>query len=384
MNSNTTLPLKNVHFINANTGVVVGNGGIILKTTNGGQNWTQSILTDGGINPNLFSVYYFDENTGIIGGHKIYKTLNGGINWTIVNILNSGDTARSFCLVSNLIGFCAQNSSTYILKTINGGNSWSEVGISDNYTDLTFVNTNTGYAVAGGSFSYVYKTTDGGTNWSHGSSISGDLYSIAFIDVNTGFIIGKNGYYYKTTNGGTNWVSSNILGSSDNFYKILKTANNNLFVFGLSGSIIKSTNQGVNWIAQNSNTFSTLRWGYFIDDNIGYSVGDLGTIIKTTNGGSVFISQIGSNIPDKYSLKQNYPNPFNPTTNIKFDITKSENVKLIVFDALGREVFTLVNEQLSPGTYETSWDASKYSSGVYFYRITAGEYSETKRMTLIK
>ncbi|MGH2575663.1 MAG: DUF1028 domain-containing protein [Ignavibacteria bacterium] len=101
------------------------------------------------------------------------------------------------------------------------------------------------------------------------------------------------------------------------------------------------------------------------------------------------ISTISSEIPEKPFLYQNYPNPFNPITKIKFDIPlniENENVKikLVIYDILGRETAVLVNQELKPGTYETEWDASEYQSGVYFYRLAAGEYTETRKMSLVK
>ena len=89
-------------------------------------------------------------------------------------------------------------------------------------------------------------------------------------------------------------------------------------------------------------------------------------------------------IPNSYSLNQNYPNPFNPTTTIKFGVPTSEVVRLTVYDILGREVRTLVNELKSAGTYEVSFDASALSSGVYFYKLETPSYSTTKRMLLVK
>ena len=89
-------------------------------------------------------------------------------------------------------------------------------------------------------------------------------------------------------------------------------------------------------------------------------------------------------IPNFYSLSQNYPNPFNPSTSIKFTMPKGDNVKLVVFDILGREVKTLVNEFKNSGSYEVNFDASALSSGVYFYRLEAGEFTDTKRMLLVK
>jgi hypothetical protein len=113
----------------------------------------------------------------------------------------------------------------------------------------------------------------------------------------------------------------------------------------------------------------------------------------------VGVKQISTEVPEEFSLSQNYPNPFNPTTKIKFSIPLSRgvprftsgrgvSVKLTIYDLLGREVATLVNEQLKPGTYEVEWDGTNYPSGVYFYKLTAGDalapLSSTKKMVLLK
>jgi len=91
-----------------------------------------------------------------------------------------------------------------------------------------------------------------------------------------------------------------------------------------------------------------------------------------------------NSIPASCSLHQNYPNPFNPATNIKFNVSQLTYVKIVVYDIIGREVQTLLNESLKPGTYLVSFDGSLLNSSVYFYKITAGGYSETKRMMLEK
>jgi hypothetical protein len=101
------------------------------------------------------------------------------------------------------------------------------------------------------------------------------------------------------------------------------------------------------------------------------------------------ISNNNQNIPDKFALYQNYPNPFNPETKIKFDIPsnvrrETSDIKLIIYDILGKEIATLVNESLQPGTYEVTFDASNLSSGMYFYRLTASEYTNTKKLILLK
>lgn len=104
------------------------------------------------------------------------------------------------------------------------------------------------------------------------------------------------------------------------------------------------------------------------------------------NHSAIGIINISNNIPDNYSLKQNYPNPFNPVTKIRFDIPSGSrnNIRLCVFDMLGREIAELLNQPLQPGTYEYSWDAAKYPSGTYFFRLSAENFTETKKMILVK
>jgi hypothetical protein len=99
---------------------------------------------------------------------------------------------------------------------------------------------------------------------------------------------------------------------------------------------------------------------------------------------TIGIKQISTGVPIVYSLKQNYPNPFNSTSKLKFEIANLGNVKIVVYDVMGREVQTLVNERLQPGTYETTFDGSQLSSGVYFYKLISNGFSDTKRMILIK
>ena len=96
------------------------------------------------------------------------------------------------------------------------------------------------------------------------------------------------------------------------------------------------------------------------------------------------ISLISNSVPENFSLSQNYPNPFNPSTKIKFAVPNSSFVKLAVYDMLGREVSSLVNGQLQPGTYEFEFDASGITSGTYFYRLSSESFSDIKKMIIIK
>jgi len=123
-------------------------------------------------------------------------------------------------------------------------------------------------------------------------------------------------------------------------------------------------------------------------DPIGYhgEMEDYDIIITNPTG----LSNISSNVPDRFQLFQNYPNPFNPSTDIKFDVAKSSQVKITVYDVIGQEVTTLVNENLQAGTYKVDWNASSHPSGIYYYKIVAGDpssglaYVETRKMVLVK
>jgi hypothetical protein len=171
---------------------------------------------------------------------------------------------------------------------------------------------------------------------------------------------------------------------------------NNIFAGSQLNGIYLSTNNGANWIQKNQGFNRTIISGYSLLTTNNY-------IFMGTNGFSVWrrplseiigIQQIGTSTPDKYFLSQNYPNPFNPSTNIRYTIPSNvkgemSDVKLVVFDILGKEIATLVNEKQNAGTYEATYDArhggsSRLTSGIYFYRLTCGDFSETKKMILIK
>jgi hypothetical protein len=117
-------------------------------------------------------------------------------------------------------------------------------------------------------------------------------------------------------------------------------------------------------------------------DPIGYhgEMEDFDIIITNVTG----ITNITFSVPDKFGLYQNYPNPFNPVTEIKFDVAKAGDVSVVIYNVTGAEAQTLVKENLQAGTYKTEWNASNFPSGVYYYKITAGNFTETRKMVLVK
>lgn len=394
--SGTEYPLHSVYFINNNTGFVGSQsdqfstfvGGEIIRTTNGGMDWNRVLLDTHG---RISDFYFFDVNTGYaVGGSyslvgRVFKTTNGGINWvnTTDPWINSYLWGIQF--IDQQTGYV---SGTYgVFKTINGGTNWNQVftlapGILNlSRSSISFMDANTGYYLADSGM--VYKTINGGNNWQlMRSAEPSRFFDIEFLNSNTGIICGENSKVYKTTNGGNNWLNVNPVGSSV-FLGLYFNDQNTGYLTAL-GSAYKTTNGGNNW----TNIFNAgSRYLYnvhFSDANTGYMVSDTGTVYKTTTGGVIGINPISTEIPNDFSLEQNYPNPFNPTTNIKFALPKAAFVKLAVYDMLGREVESLVSQQMSPGTYVVDWNAAKFSSGIYMYKLTTSDFSMVKKMSLIK
>ena len=250
----------------------------------------------------------------------------------------------------------------------------------------------------------LWKTSNGGVNWATQGAIN-TIYNMHFIDNLTGWVCGSYNTISRTTNGGTNWIiQRNDPGSSNAIVTSIYFRNYNTgWAVQSNGTILRTTNSGLNWNQYGSGTMNSLSYVCFPSDSAGWIAGDRGTIMKTNGDGTLTrINNSSGTIPDNYTLSQNYPNPFNPQTKINFSIPLSRGVtaegglgvfvSLIIYDLLGREVTTLVNEELKPGTYEADWDGSGYSSGVYFYKLVVGDPStgsgrgfvETKKMVLMK
>ena len=187
---------------------------------------------------------------------------------------------------------------------------------------------------------------------------------------------------YLSTNNGTSWTQT-FLNNRD--VRSLAVNGNNVFA-GTNYGIYVSTNNGTSFtqrnegISGNQNVLALCIFNNYIfagtGNNIIYRRPLSELIIK--------IQSISQQIPAHFTLEQNFPNPFNPTTTIIFDIQKTSDTKLIVYDALGREIATLVNEELKAGSYQVDWNATGYSSGMYFYKLITDDYVDVKKMIFMK
>ncbi|MDO8549899.1 MAG: T9SS type A sorting domain-containing protein [Ignavibacteria bacterium] len=180
----------------------------------------------------------------------------------------------------------------------------------------------------------------------------------------------------------TSWEVIYSFIPAPNIPEDITSVDEKIFVCCWQGKIYNSTDGGNNWIEQSTETGEDLSAISFYNNLIGYSVGKNGTILFTSNGGVTSIEE--NQEITEYNLNQNYPNPFNPTTIISYQLAVGSHILLKVFDLLGKEVMTLVNEYKPAGFYTIDFKGSNLPSGIYFYKLQAGNYIETRKMVLTK
>lgn len=401
-NSGTTSVLNTVKAVNDNIGWAAGSG-VVVKTTNGGINWTV-YPTSGQINGSIFCMDAIDENTAWVSSSVfsafIYKTSNGGINWTEVFNQPNGfidgiqmiNASTGYALGDPVSGVWT------LLKTTNGGNNWvqmssapvqynNEAGFNNTFS---IINNNMWFATNN---TQIYASTNLGLNWVS-SQTPGLTYCFTLHFNNDTVGIASGAATVISTNGGIFWapIQGTIHGTGDIFGAEGYGADN--FWVIRDSNIYMTTDRGINWdVITGITTSGNL---YAIDFAItggcpsGWVVSSDGSVysMKTVTG----IKPISNHIPQEFRLEQNYPNPFNPATRIRFSVPSNEknekqNVKLVVYNALGSVAAVLVNEALPPGTYEAEWSiayTSDYSSGIYFYTLTANDFIATKKMIILK
>ncbi|MBN1633961.1 MAG: T9SS type A sorting domain-containing protein [Ignavibacteria bacterium] len=408
LNTGANVNLYSIYFINTQTGFVGGGNGIILKTTNGGISWIQQ--KPGSNNP-VMDISFINSNIGFaVSDSQLYKTTNSGIYWSVKSLNISVDIMRTVFFITASHGFVGGFRGTWpqIMvwnRTTNGGINWIGGGFFgtdvSSVNDIYFKNSNTGFIT--GSY-YIYHpipvpyysyhgytaiTTNGGINWTwqSGSYKTGSLQKIAFGNDTNGIIVGYSYAYdyniLKTSNGGINWIQ--FVATENSSYKSISFSDSRTAHVINETNIFKTPNFGNTWYSIVNPSNQPINDITFVNSQTGYICGNNGVILKTTTGGiPTGFNHIGENIPNTHLLHQNFPNPFNPETYINYSIQKQGFVKLVVFDILGRGVAALVNSEMTAGNYQVVFDASGLNSGVYFYRITSGDFTDVKKMSVVK
>ena len=247
----------------------------------------------------------------------------------------------------------------------------------------------------GGGDGTIIRTTDGGATWTNQwTGTPHHFWGVCFTDANTGTVVGRGGIILRTTDGGATWDSLSS-GTTNDLWDVCFTDENTGVVvagrgFGgdVAGEIFRTTDGGETWVTSQLGVQSPGLHGVcFTDAGTGMAVGGGGTILRKSTGVVTSVDEglrAGGYIPSGFALQQNYPNPFNPLTTIEYALPYTEFVMLKVYTMLGEEVETLIEGHHAAGTFKATWDASGVPSGVYFYRLTAGGYVQTKKAVLIK
>jgi hypothetical protein len=330
----------------------------------------------------------------------LYKTTDGGENWEIL----SGPgymTTYGMQFVTPSIGWITTDGPvgiTAVLKTTDGGVIWFNSIFCFCYLlHPYFIDSLKGWNVK---VDQVIYTNDGGLNWNFQYTYppSFSPRKIFFTDSLNGWIIGYNGLILHTSTGGIIPVEliSFSATSLDNKLKLEWTTatETNNSGFTVERALIPNSKfefRNSNWteigFVPGFGTTTEPKSYSFTDEDVSTGIYKYRLKQIDFDGTFTYSSEIEVEVdfsPKEFVLYQNYPNPFNPNTVISYQLPVTSNVNLKVYDILGNEVATLVNEEKQPGVYEVEFDASSLASGMYLYKLQAGTFVQTKKMILLK
>ena len=361
------------------------NNGVYLST-NKGLNWIQTSLN----NQSVLSLASNGNNVFAgTAGDGVYLSTNIGSNWTQTSLYNQD--VWSLSINGNNIFAATANNGVYL--STNNGLSWTQTSLNNQTVYSISISGNNIFA--GTASNGVYFSTNNGTSWTQTALNNQNVGALA---INSNYIFAGtsvNGVYISSNNG-LSWTQTSL---NNQWVLLLAISGNNVFAGPYLNGIYLSTNNGTNWLQQNEGFPNLISIESICIINNYVLVGTQPYGIWRRNLLELIgIEKISCNLPTKFMLYQNYPNPFNPTTKIKFNIPASpvpskgggQEVSIKIYDVLGKEVASLIpplwggQEGLSPGTYEVTWDATNYPSGIYFIKLIMNSYNQTRKMVLLK
>jgi hypothetical protein len=371
----------------------------------GGNGWTE--INNGITIKEVWAIAVLGKS--VFAGTKsggIFKSLDNGNTWILSNTgIPSTTIIRAFAQFGTKIFATTNNSGIYV--SLDNGSSWTQhnSGISG-LVARPLLTTETDLFVGVGT--RVYKYDSANSKWLLASTgiPNNTVSSIAYMKSNKNLFAGISSSINevaRSEDNGNNWVLSDN-GLPKVPVDALATIGTNIFA-GNDYGVYLSTNFGISWSNVSDGMAIASYCTFLTPGKTDLFVIYMGDVWKRPyNGMITSVKQTDNEIPSSFMLRQNYPNPFNPSTTISFSIPQvmvrqahhdnadvipslsrdEVHVTLKVYDVLGREVATLVNDNLGAGSYSYNFDASKLTSGVYLYKLQAGKYSETKKMILMK
>jgi photosystem II stability/assembly factor-like uncharacterized protein len=375
--------------------------GSIYKSTDNGKNWYESKHSNGGTG-GFQTIACRDSNVYVGGSYDwFYYSTNNGSSWNWEGS-SSGLTKAPLSLAVNSSGdIFTGTSGGGVFKSTNYGVNWAAVntGLTDRYINTIAINSS-GVIYVGTHSSGVFTSIDNGAHWiSDTTGLTNlDIRSIAFDP--SGYVYA--GAYKSSSNGGL-WRSTALTPVELTTFTVSEKDNGavlqwntatevNNYGFEIERRVVNGERQTVNsWVnigfikgAGTSNAPKV----YSYSDAIGFSGRYIYRLKQVDNDGSYKYSneaEVTIAVPKVFALSQNYPNPFNPSTTIEFTLAEDSHVSLKVFDMMGREVATLINQDLRAGEpHGAIFNASRLASGMYFYRLETEKSSLVKKLMLLK
>jgi photosystem II stability/assembly factor-like uncharacterized protein len=406
-------------FLTEDLGWIANGVGQIHRTTNGGLLWTK--VLDKTSKTHWRSIGFFDSLNGYAGALGfgdpnntsatdtviLYKTTNSGISWLPEHQLTSGTIKRGFCgmnvfndSIINAVG--RVRGPAWFYRTTDRGATWIAKDMNQyaaGLIDVYFFSKDTGYCVGltntthDSSSGIILFTTDGGETWTERfrTSRKGEwCWKIQFPSRNVGYVsLQRNSlspiYFLKTTDGGETW-NEKLFSNSYYFVQGIGFINDTVGWIGGYSTILmyQTTNGGESWsplgIGRRVNRFR------FLSPTIAYAVGD--SVYKYSVSSTGFVDD-SYRQPEGFELRSNYPNPFNPKTTITFKLALDGLATIHIYDSKGSLIRTLLYSELKAGSYTVSWDGrneadEEVASGMYLYRLQTKDFSETKKMMLVR
>ena len=387
-------------------GWAAGDSGTIIHTSNGGASWVNQNSGITGLP--IDDIFFIDRNNGwalandylFDLGTYMLKTADGGNNWNISRFPDTSVVIGEIYFIDVNTGF-ATGFSGRIFKTTNGGVKWDDTRIDTSFCpylymfpkkDIEFLNAQTGYACGGhiDIQGIIWKTTNGGSHWFTWCVAPEPLLDIKILNssriVCTGGDFEYGASVALTYNGGNNWLydTTGLFGQGQSL--AFRTAAE-VWVplgFGQSWALnLDSANFQSRWYEIPAPDSTSIYTADFVTPTYGFGFGSWGAIVKY-NTAVIGIANQQNLTPLRSRLNQNYPNPFNPSTVITYYLKKQEFVKITIYDLLGKQLKVYPEGYKPAGTNKFSFQNFGLASGAYFYKIEAGDFTETKKMVIIK
>jgi hypothetical protein len=395
--SPVTVWLYRVVFADTLNGWACGDSGTIVHTSNGGSNWIRQTTN---IIYNVEDINFINKRLGwgITNDYTIYrtyilKTTNGGLNWSVLPFPDSTILLGTVCFLDSLTGYIGGYNGA-IVKTTNAGASWNQIMVDSslyshfNIERFRFFNDKIGVG-CGGAMDFggvLWRTTNYGLNWRAFAIASEPIFDVYYMDSSKVFATGGDfefgPSFVKSYDNWETWNYKTLEYLGIGFSLAVRTPKEFWMPLGFSRVWAVTTDTGDTWTYVLSTDNNAVYDALFVDSAHGWAVGFNGRIYKYNS--QIIGIDPNHNVVSSFLLSQNYPNPFNPNTTISYELRIAGYVTLNVYNAAGKFVVNLVNQKQEAGKYKVDFSGSGLASGIYFYRLTTGDYSQTRKMVLLK